>query len=144
VLRKCEKDRKAGTPDELKRLEQENKELAEKLQREIEERKNEIEYWVAERATMRKMIDQLESEKVDGAMDAPVREVNDKEMSKVKKKLKSKLKFKDVELKSKEKQIQDLRDELSRLKQTQTQLELKSRDQNSRLVESEERLKYAQ
>ena len=37
----------------MKKLEQEKKELTEKLEREIHERKREIEFWVTERATMR-------------------------------------------------------------------------------------------
>lgn len=70
MLRKNQKDMRAGvSSEEVKRLEQENKELVDRLHREIEERKREIEFWVTERATMREMIDQLESEKVEGAFD---------------------------------------------------------------------------
>lgn len=42
----------------------------ERLNQEMNERKREIEYWVTERATMREMIDQLESEKVENIMSA--------------------------------------------------------------------------
>lgn len=58
MLRKNQKEMRGGaSSEEVKRLEQENKELIDRLHREIEERKREIEFWVTERATMREMID---------------------------------------------------------------------------------------
>ena len=57
MLRRNEKEKKNSSSEELKNLEVENKNLMRKLNSEIEERKKEIEYWVAERATMREIID---------------------------------------------------------------------------------------
>ena len=68
MLRRNEKDRKCNKNEDSKKLENENKELIERLNKEMNERKKEIEYWITERATMREMIDQLESEKVEGVL----------------------------------------------------------------------------
>ena len=57
MLRRNEKEKKNSSSEDLKNLEEENKNLMRKLNSEIEERKKEIEYWVAERATMREIID---------------------------------------------------------------------------------------
>ena len=40
----------------------------ERLSREVQDRKKEIEFWVTERATMRQMIDHLENERVESAL----------------------------------------------------------------------------
>ena len=63
MLRKNQKDKVKGESEEVRRLEQENRELAESLSEEVASRKKEVEYWITERATMREMIDQLESDK---------------------------------------------------------------------------------
>ena len=57
MLRRNEKDRKSNVNQELQNLEQENKQLIDRLNQEMNQRKQEIEYWVTERATMREMID---------------------------------------------------------------------------------------
>ena len=46
MLRRNEKERKNTKTDDLKKLETENRELVEKLNREIGDRKKEIEFWV--------------------------------------------------------------------------------------------------
>jgi hypothetical protein len=53
MLRRTEKDRKSSESTDLKRLETEKQHLMERLEKEIHERKKEIEFWVTERATMR-------------------------------------------------------------------------------------------
>ncbi len=72
---------------------------------------------------MREMIDQLESEKVEGAFDQPVKYSNERELKNAKKKIHSKLKQKELDLKSKDRQIQEMKDELNKLKLSTTQLE---------------------
>lgn len=57
MLRRNEKERKINVNDDQKKLETENKQLIDRLNKEMNERKREIEYWVTERATMREMID---------------------------------------------------------------------------------------
>lgn len=87
MLRRVDKDRRAGETEDLKRLEDLNAELQGKLEAQLEERKREIEYWVSERGTMRELIEQLESEKVS-VLPA------DEEAVKLKKKAHKKLKGK--------------------------------------------------
>ena len=48
----------------MKRIVEENGELAARIEEMVAERKREIEYWVSERATMREMIEQLENDKI--------------------------------------------------------------------------------
>lgn len=67
MLRRVDKDRRAGETDEIKKIQVENDELKQRLEQQLDERKREIEYWVSERATMREMIEQLENEKVANA-----------------------------------------------------------------------------
>lgn len=78
MLRRNEKERKNTKTDDLKKLETENRELVEKLNREIGDRKKEIEFWVQERATMREMIDQLENDKVEGVLAVGINEAEGK------------------------------------------------------------------
>ena len=79
MLRRNEKERKNTKTDDLKKLETENRELVEKLNREIGDRKKEIEFWVQERATMREMIDQLENDKVEGVLAVGTNEAEGKQ-----------------------------------------------------------------
>lgn len=59
MLRKSQKAIREG--HELTRVEEENKLLAQKLEFQCDERKQEIDFWVAERAQMRERIEQLEN-----------------------------------------------------------------------------------
>ena len=78
MLRRNEKERKNTKTDDLKKLETENRELVDKLNREIGDRRKEIEFWVHERATMREMIDQLENDKVEGVLAGATNEADPK------------------------------------------------------------------
>jgi hypothetical protein len=57
MLRRVDRDRRGGESEEMKKVVEENVELAGRLQEMMEERRKEIEYWVSERATMREMIE---------------------------------------------------------------------------------------
>jgi hypothetical protein len=57
MLRRVDRDRRGGESEEMKKVVEENAELAGRLQEMMEERRKEIEYWVSERATMREMIE---------------------------------------------------------------------------------------
>ena len=99
MLRRCEKDRKSNSNEDLKKLEHENKELMDRLNAQMNERKKEIEYWVTERATMREMINQLESAKVENEMEKDntksskvIKDDPDVKVKNLKKKLSSKIK----------------------------------------------------
>ena len=59
MLRKAQKAVREGT--ELTRVEEQNRLLAHKLELQCDERKQEIDFWVAERAQMRERIEQLEN-----------------------------------------------------------------------------------
>jgi|LauGreDrversion4_2_1035121.scaffolds.fasta_scaffold75506_2 hypothetical protein len=104
MLRRVDKDRRAGETEDIKRLEELNQELQEKLESQLDERKREIEYWVSERATMREMIEQLESEKVT------VLPTDEEAVRLLKKKSQKKLKDKQLELDALARQAQDFRD----------------------------------
>ena len=65
MLRQNQKDIRDGGA--LEHLRSENKELVVKFNGQLDERKNEIEFWVQERAQMRDKIDQLESGTTSGA-----------------------------------------------------------------------------
>ncbi|CDW71439.1 UNKNOWN [Stylonychia lemnae] len=149
MLRRCEKDRKSISNEDLKKLEHENKNLMEKLNQQMNERKKEIEFWVTERATMREMINQLECEKVENDIEKDnnskskyARDDPEAKVKNLKKKLSSKIKQKDVDLRLKDKQLQDLSDELNKVKYSATLLEQRMRESSSRQAEAEERLKY--
>lgn len=59
MLRKSQKAIREG--HELTRVEEENKLLAQRLELQCDERKHEIDFWIAERAQMRERIEQLEN-----------------------------------------------------------------------------------
>lgn len=59
MLRKAQKAIREGA--ELTRVEEENRQLAQKLEVQLDERKQEIDFWIAERAQMRERIELLES-----------------------------------------------------------------------------------
>jgi hypothetical protein len=65
MLRRVDKDRRGGESEEVRRVVEENREMAARIEEMVEERKKEVEYWVSERATMREMIEQLENDKVN-------------------------------------------------------------------------------
>lgn len=64
MLRRVDKERRGGESEDVKRIVEENGELAARIEEMVAERKREIEYWVSERATMREMIEQLENDKI--------------------------------------------------------------------------------
>ncbi len=64
MLRRVDKERRGGESEDVKRIVEENSELAARIEEMVAERKREIEYWVSERATMREMIEQLENDKI--------------------------------------------------------------------------------
>ena len=121
MLRRNEKERNNTKTDDLKKLETENRELVDKLNREIGDRKKEIEFWVQERATMREMIDQLENDKVEGVLAVGTNEAEGKQDDSkaslaAQKKLAKKLKQKDFDLKTKERELQGLKDEMNQMR----------------------------
>ena len=84
---------------------------------------------MSERATLREMIEQLENEKVaqnDGGLATVMPmagEDGEDRVKQMKKKTQRKLKEKEVEIRTKEKLIEDLKDEVHRGRQVETQLE---------------------
>jgi hypothetical protein len=84
---------------------------------------------VSERATLREMIEHLENEKVaqnDGGLATVMPmagEDGEDRVKQMKKKTQRKLKEKEVEIRTKEKLIEDLKDEVHRGQQVETQLE---------------------
>jgi hypothetical protein len=84
------------------------------LDQHLNERKREMEYWVNERASMREMIEQLENEKVAEIATVLPDPANDDQYRQLKKKTHRKIKEKDIEIKSREKEIEDLKDEVHR------------------------------
>src|ERR1035437_5304857 len=97
------------------------------MQDQQEERQREIQFWISERATMREMIDQLESERVDRAIGGGAN-VNDEHIKALKKKSLKKMKSKAMELKNKEREVQSYKDELNKVKLFSTQLEQRIRE----------------
>lgn len=146
MLRRVDKDRRNGENEEIKRLQDENNELNERLNQHIDDRRKEVEYWVSERATMRQMIEQLENEKVaaNEVADAgavtilPEERDADAFLKQFKKKNHKKLKEKEVELKAKMQEIESMRNEIHRCKQVETQLEQRLRECNFKLQDTED------
>ncbi|TNV88004.1 hypothetical protein FGO68_gene12191 [Halteria grandinella] len=144
MLRRVDKDRRAGETDEIKKVQEENEELKQRMEQSLDERKREIEYWVSERATMREMIEQLENEKVANAGAVTVHATEDEQRLlklHIKRKAHKKLKEKELELKTQLKVTEDLRDQLLHQKQAIIQLESRLREQADRAVDCEERVR---
>ena len=96
---------------------------------------------------MREMIEQLENDKVaenEGAATVLPEggAVRDDVVRQLKKKSLKKLKEKEIEIKTKDKQIEELKDEAHRGRQVETLLESRLREANETLHETEDRLKY--
>ena len=96
---------------------------------------------------MREMIEQLENDKVaenEGAATVLPEggAVRDDVVRQLKKKSLKKLKEKEIDIKTKDKQIEELKDEAHRGRQVETLLDSRLREANETLHETEDRLKY--
>ena len=98
MLRRVDKDRRGGESEEVRRVVEENREMAARIEEMVEERKKEVEYWVSERATMREMIEQLENDKVNEGGAATVLPDGQDCVKQAKKKYQKKIKEKEVEI----------------------------------------------